>query len=847
MKIVKIASAAIVALLASSMVSCTKQEEKEQAPVQEVTFSVELNMTEAEYAEVVVRHDGAESDKWFGFVTTDLTSDVNDLIAAQVSQVDKKKLHVGKAQTVAVRSLAEHVNYRYIAFGVNEDGTAFGNPGSLAFCSSPKFNVTFAAEASSVEAHKATFAVSHNGIEALTYLAFITDDTTSEAATLAAADFAKNVKDGKLVDGVTLLSGTAKTVSFEELTHETSYRLIVYGLFDNNGSVVYYGTPADVAFTTSVDLALVQFSATASDLTKNSVNIAVSYNAKKADLTWYSFYTQDLTTDLTALIAANVAGISADKYQSGAKTVAVEGLEPETTYRVVVTGITAEGVYGTPAEVQFTTLTAAYDNTVFTVAASDITPYAVTFTVTHTGWEEFQYAGFFTEDMTSALADVALPSNIDSDLMSGKEKTYTVENLTPNKSYRYIVVGRVQGNEYGTRGEVLFSTLDNVISLNYEDFIGSWKINGQIFTVSQKESGVSYFIDGLPGSSAARGGLSTLVAEYDAQNGQLFVVDQDLAQYDDPSTNNYGPLRDFYAGATWTTMSNGTERYWPNYPFRTATKSEVFRFVGLDNGEYELRGAEGIEASLYGWVILTGSSAGGGNCYSGVIEFPTPVLKFVKKAASYEDFLGNWTFASSTIKISQKVAGSTYSITGLFDVESLYGDVHSVTAQFDANAHELVVMEQKLGAFNTADVSSFGSNQYGDCDDFLTGIFSYGTSTYPGYPYNTDNPYVLFTVFINGDNDGEIICGANSYGPFVGLDFWWIIREGEYAGKGNSYHADGSSYSYETIPEVMTKVGGSSSVAPSSVGSVATRPVVNSQRKLGRTSGADSTIAIFEK
>ena len=131
MKIVKIASVAIMAVLASFVASCAKEEQKQQEPEKEVTFSVELNLTEADYAEVVVRHDGAESDKWYGFVTTDLTTPEKDLIAAQISQVDKKKLHVGKVQTVAVRSLEDYENYRYVAFGVKEDGSAYGKAGSL--------------------------------------------------------------------------------------------------------------------------------------------------------------------------------------------------------------------------------------------------------------------------------------------------------------------------------------------------------------------------------------------------------------------------------------------------------------------------------------------------------------------------------------------------------------------------------------------------------------------------------------------------------------------------------------------------------------------------------------------
>ena len=861
MKIVKIASVAISVLLAWTMVSCNKEAGPVEKTIRETRtrFSVELSRADADYAEVVVRHynekkdktgewqivdEGNQSDTWYGFITKDLETPVADLVKEQMAFVDAKTIHTGKSQTVALRYLDEHVNYRYIAFGVNEEGEAYGDPGALAFCTSPVFDVTFAAEATDIQSHQASFSISHGGLDVLTYKAFITEDTKTAVATLAAADYAEQVDDhGKIKSDVELLSGNSITFTAEELEHEKSYRLIVYGIYDNNGVAVFYGTPAEVLFSTPIDLSLVTFNAVASGITKNSVNIAVSYTARQEDLTWYGFYTEDVTSPAASLIAQKVATLTEDDLESGAKSVALTGLTPETDYRYIVTGVNASGAYGNPAVIKFSTLTEAYDNCVFTVEATEVKALSVTLKVTHTGLDDFQYAGFFTDDMTSAVADIALPANVDSKLMTGKEYTFTIDELSPVTKYRYIVVGRYSGNEYGTRGEVVFTTADNAISLPYDAFIGEWKINGQVFSVTQKVAGVSYNIDGLPSASSARCGISTVEGLYDSDKGQLYVMDQDLAEYDDPSTNNYGRLKDFYAGAKWTKMSNGSERYWAIYPFRSDTKSRAMNFIGLEDGTFVLRaGSEGVEAVLCGWVILQGTYAGSGNCYSGEIVFPATVEKFVKKAATYEDFLGKWKFATSTITISQKVAGSTYSVTGLFDVEELYGDVHEVVANYDAEKHEFYLMEQKLGAFNTADVESFGSNQYGDCDDYLIGIFSYSGSTYPAYPYNTDEPACLFTAFINGNDVVEIIPGSCSYGPFVGLDYWWIIREGEDAGKGNSYHADSSgSYTYETLPETMTKVSGGSSV--SSVFKPAARPVVAAGSRV--STAAPSSTAVY--
>lgn len=812
MKIARIANVAMTVLAVSLLFACQKVKEAETDPSENVTFSVALNSKEATYAEVVVRHTGTDSQSWYGFVTTDLNSSEEDLIKAQLPQVNSKNLHVGKSQTVAIPNLEELDTYRYIAFGTDKDGKRYGTPGSLVFTSSPDYDVTFVTEVESLDSHSATINITHDGNEVLTYRGILTSDMESETSDIIAKDYSDIVKNGKLEE--VLLSGTSNSIELKELTHETAYRYIIYGVYVEDEVAVYYGTPAESTFTTPIDLSLVSFSATVSGITTETAKVSVKYDAKQEDLTWYGFVSTDLTTPAETLIAAAVESITAEDYLSGAQqNLDIENLQMETEYRYIATGINSDGVYGIPADVRFTTLSQAYVNTVFSVAASDITTTGATLTITHTGEEEFKYYGFFTEDMDSELADVEVPSNADNNLVSGKEKVITVDNLKPLTAYRYVVVGRVYGNEYGTRGEVVFETADPAIHMNYEEYIGEWKVNGQVFSIVADEEGVSYKIKDFPGSSATRGGVSDIVAFYDADKGQLYVEDQDMGQYNDPSDNNYGPLVDFFAGATWATMSNGSQRYWPNYPFRTTTKSRVFTFVGMEDGTYLMRGAEGVEASTFGWLILSGSNAGGGNSYSGNVVFPATVEKFIKKAATYQDFLGKWTLGSSVITIAPKVNGSTYSITGLFGLENLYGDVHEVIANYDAERHEMYLMEQKLGEFNTADVSSFGNNQYGDCDDFLAGVFSYGGSTYIGYGLNTDEPAIIFSAFINGEDVVELIAGSCSYGPFVGFDYWWIIREGEYAGRGNSYHANGSGYDYEPLPSTMTKTSGSSSIS----------------------------------
>lgn len=355
MKTTKIAVAAMTVFCAASLVSsCVKAgKEKEPAAQPETEFTVSLNTVEADYAEVVVRHTGAKDVTWFGFVTDDVTTSEQDLINAQVAHLDKKSLHVGNAQTVAVRNLSETSNYRYIAFAVKDGKEVFGKPGSVSFSTSPNLKVTFTAEATEVKCNEASFTIGHAGYEALTYTCFVTTDSATSAAQLAQSDFASNVTEGKLNEGVVLLSGNSQTVTFDELDDETSYRLIVYGILDNNGTYIYYGTPADCAFATPIDLSTVKFSAKATDVTNTSASIVVGYSASVDNLTWYGFLTEDLTSEASALISSKVAGINESDWQTGPKTVSLTDLTKDTEYRYIVTGINADGVYGVAAEVQF--------------------------------------------------------------------------------------------------------------------------------------------------------------------------------------------------------------------------------------------------------------------------------------------------------------------------------------------------------------------------------------------------------------------------------------------------------------------------------------------------------------
>lgn len=772
MKIARIANVVLTLLSVSLLFSCQKVKEEEKKSTEvEVNFSVALNDVNATYAEVIVRHTGTDAQTWYGFVTTDLTSTDEDLIKAQLSQVNASNLHVGKSQTVAIPNLEELDTYRYIAFGTDKDGQRYGIPGSLIFTSSPDYDVTFQAELQDVNPHAAAIQITHDGNEVLTYRGFLTTDTDSEASALIATDYASIVENGKLVEGTELLEGTPFMVELDELVHETDYRYIVYGVYEEGDVAVFYGTAAECEFTTPIDLSLVSFSATVSGITTETAKVSVKYDAKQEDLTWYGFVSTDLTTPAETLIADAVESITADDYISGAQqNLDIENLQMETEYRYIATGINSEGVYGIPADVRFTTLSQAYVNTVFSVAASDITAKGATITITHNGEEEFTYCGFFTEDMTSDLADIEIPDNADAHLMSGLEKVIAVDNLKPLTAYRYVVVGRVYGNEYGTRGEVVFETADPAVPMTYEDYLGKWIVDEITFTISQNVNGVSFKIDNLPGASSVKNGNSTVIAQYDSDKGQLYVMEQDLGQYNDTS---YGPVGEYFSGAYLVTLNSGNQSQWPSYPFQSSVKQKIFSFVKYDDGSYVIRSEnEKFETALFNWRILSGQYQGAGNIYNPYITLPSTVEKAPEATEAYNAWLGTWYIPTNVyqfdasgnytgdevqvlpITISEKVVNQSYLISGI----SPENDKYDVLVEFSANG--------TLSAAGQT-VYTWNHSSAGEINERFVGYYGEGEDT-----YYTWEGSVVFTGKVNSNGTATLTPGTtNSGNTYNGFGF----------------------------------------------------------------------------
>lgn len=103
-----------------------------------LTFTLELGTIEAEQASIKVKHNGSTKDTWYGFVTTDLTSKDGALINSEVERLSAEAEKISGLKkntntTVTLRSLTPETEYKYIAFGLTEDGEIYGNFASITF------------------------------------------------------------------------------------------------------------------------------------------------------------------------------------------------------------------------------------------------------------------------------------------------------------------------------------------------------------------------------------------------------------------------------------------------------------------------------------------------------------------------------------------------------------------------------------------------------------------------------------------------------------------------------------------------------------------------------------------
>lgn len=147
MKLVNFFKMAVLAFAAAVVIGCEQQDPTGEGTGngdgstlnENLTFTLALKDVLANSVTITVSHDGATTDTWYGFVTTDTESDEEDLIKAEVKNLLEKGngkitgLKKAKNTNDKISDLEASTDYRYIVTGLTSNGTSYGKPASLDF------------------------------------------------------------------------------------------------------------------------------------------------------------------------------------------------------------------------------------------------------------------------------------------------------------------------------------------------------------------------------------------------------------------------------------------------------------------------------------------------------------------------------------------------------------------------------------------------------------------------------------------------------------------------------------------------------------------------------------------
>ena len=201
-----------------------------------IVFSIELIEARGHEADFHVTHTGKEENTWYGFPTADLETDINDLIAAKAGSVDI--FNRGADVKISALELDSDSAYRYIVFGIKEDGAVYGTPASIEFNTAEDLDgVQFTAKAKNLTESTADITVSHDGRDTYQWFGFLTEDVEASVARLVSEKVAT-------VTEADLQTGKDVTITLEDLEIGKPYKYIVAGY--KNGEA--YGKPGVAEF-----------------------------------------------------------------------------------------------------------------------------------------------------------------------------------------------------------------------------------------------------------------------------------------------------------------------------------------------------------------------------------------------------------------------------------------------------------------------------------------------------------------------------------------------------------------------------------------------------------------------
>ncbi|MGN1233354.1 MAG: hypothetical protein ACI4UJ_07920 [Candidatus Cryptobacteroides sp.] len=237
------------AISALAIAGCNEEVRNPESPeFSGLQFSVASESETSEGVRIIITHDGNDRCTYYGFATKDVSADVNSLVNREARRLSesgtdwKSQLKQGAKRVLTLTGLSSGTDYRYIVFGLNEDGTVYGVPGSCRFTTVkgvPKLSLSLVTEPTD---RSALVKVTTTGDNSDKWYIFLTKDLDTPAATLCQSIVSS------VVDLESKLQSGNLTKEFSGLTHYTKYRAVVMNV--RNGAV--FGDPAEIVFKTTM-------------------------------------------------------------------------------------------------------------------------------------------------------------------------------------------------------------------------------------------------------------------------------------------------------------------------------------------------------------------------------------------------------------------------------------------------------------------------------------------------------------------------------------------------------------------------------------------------------------------
>ena len=144
MKLVK--HLALMAMAAVAAIAFTACDEKPQEDPKnpnlnhDLTLTVDVEDITTTSAKVKVSHNGSSEDTWYGFVTAEVEKSEKSLIeeaaTAYLASSEPNSLRTSKSYVTIIKDLEPATTYKYIAFGLSEQGEVYGGYGVFEFTTS---------------------------------------------------------------------------------------------------------------------------------------------------------------------------------------------------------------------------------------------------------------------------------------------------------------------------------------------------------------------------------------------------------------------------------------------------------------------------------------------------------------------------------------------------------------------------------------------------------------------------------------------------------------------------------------------------------------------------------------